>query len=388
LLDVAVIGGGPVGSRLAFQLASQGHTVTVLERHPAIGQKSCCTGIISQQCVEHFAISPRVIHRSLNSAVFYSPSEHRLSVSLPQPQAVIVDRLRFDCWLADQARSCGAQYLLNCNVTQVKPIANAVEIEFTQDQIAGKLKARVCVLACGFNSPLVKLQGLGQPGYQVAGVQASVETGCCDEVQVYFNQKISPGFFAWLAPTTPGHALVGLMSRESPGLHLRNWMGELAAKGQIKQSVYPLKYGGIPLKPLKNTVSNRILVVGDAAGQVKPTTGGGLYFGLLCADIAADTLHKAFNDQHFDEMALSSYERQWRQLLLSELNREYWARRAYQLLSNRQIDGLFKSAKNSGLVDSLIREYQSFDNHGNLLIKAIKLSLVSPAKRFTRYLSH
>jgi digeranylgeranylglycerophospholipid reductase len=388
LIDVAVIGGGPVGSRVAFQLVSMGHSVMVLEKHPAIGQKTCCTGIISQKCLNQFSVPEEVIYRRLNSATFYSPSCNSIRLFLSQPQAGIVNRPLFDRWLAGQAVSEGAKYLMNCDVKQVNVTPEWVEIEYQKAKSRGKIQARAVVLACGFNSSLVKQLGLGQPGYVVTGVQAEVETKHLQEIEVYFNQTLAPGFFAWLAPTLPGKALAGLMTRESPGQHLKVWLNELAAKEKIKKANYTVKYNGIPLKTLTATVLVRVLVVGDAAGQVKPTTGGGIYFGLLCADLAADTLHKAILTGDYSFKSLSGYEKEWRDQLQSELKREYWARRAYQLLSNRQIDSLFKTIQLNGIVDSLLKEeYASFDNHGSLLIKALKLGLVSHARRFSSYLT-
>ncbi|HSW58948.1 MAG TPA: NAD(P)/FAD-dependent oxidoreductase, partial [Dehalococcoidales bacterium] len=239
----------------------------------------------------------------------------------------------------------------------------------------------------GFSSPLVKQVGLGQPGYHVIGIQAKVSSLNCNEVEVYFDQKIAPGFFAWLAPVSQGQALAGLMTRESPREHLQEWLADLASRQKIKLEEYQIRQCGIPMKPLPVTWKERLIVVGDAAGQVKPTTGGGIYFGLQSAGIAAAVLHEAIAAQDFSSEQLRQYDRQWRTLLLAELKREYFARRAYQLLSNRQIDGLFKTALKQGIVDSLMSEYTSFDNHGSLLLKGLKLTLASQAKRFGRYLS-
>lgn len=388
MFDVAVIGGGPVGSRVAFQLASNGHTVVVLEKHSAIGSKSCCTGIISQKCIDQFSVPEEVIFRHLNSAALYSPSRTRIHVSLPQPQAGIVNRLLFDRWMANRAKLKGAKYQLDCEVNQVSAIPNGVEIYYQKISHVSMLKARLVVLASGFNSDLVKHLGMGQPAYQCTGVQTEVETSHCQEVEVYFNQNIAPGFFAWLAPTSNGQALAGLMTRKSPGQHLRSWINELESEGKIHKGDHFIKHSGIPLKPLNSTTGERVVAVGDAAGQVKPTTGGGIYFGLQCADLAANSLHRAILAKDYSANYLSSYEKEWRALLLSEIKREYWARRAYQLLSNRQIDALFKTIQRNGIVESLLREeYNSFDNHGSMLIRALQLGLVSHAKRFSGYLS-
>jgi digeranylgeranylglycerophospholipid reductase len=388
LFDVAVIGGGPVGSRVAFQLASRGYNVVVLEKHAAIGSKPCCTGIISQKCIDQFLVPEDVIFRHLNSAALYSPSRTRIQVSLPQPQAGIVNRPLLDRWMASCARLKGAKYQLDCEVKQVNVITDAVEIHYQIITHVCILKARMVVLACGFSSSLVKRMGMGQPAYQCTGVQTEVEVRNCQEIEVYFNQNIAPGFFAWIAPTSNGRALAGLMTRKSPGQRLRLWLDELESEGRINKGDHFVKQSGIPLKPLSSTAGERVVVVGDAAGQVKPTTGGGIYFGLLCADLAANSIHQAIEENNYSAKRLSSYEKEWRALLLSEISREYWARRAYQLLSNRQLDDLFKAIQRNGIIESLLNnEYTSFDNHGSLLIKALQLGLVSHAKRFSGYIS-
>jgi digeranylgeranylglycerophospholipid reductase len=386
LFDVAVIGAGPAGSRTALQLAGGGHNVVVFEKHPVIGCKNCCTGILSQKCLAQYSVPEKVIYRRLNSARLFSPSGQSLRVCVTQPQAGIVNRPQFDQWLAEQANSAGVKYRLNCEVTQLNPVQGAVEIEYCNAGFTCKAMARAVVLADGFNSVLARRSGLGQPVYQATGVQAEVEAAQCEEVEVYFSQKLAPGFFAWLAPTRTGKALAGLMTRESPQLHLRRWLHQLAAEHRIEKREYPVKFCGIPLKPLNSTVRERLLVVGDAAGQVKPTTGGGVYWGMLCADIAAQTLHNAIENDDFSRRSLSQYEKEWHALLRPELQREYFARRAYQLLSDNQIESLLTTIRHNGIADTLIRnDYASFDNHGALLLKALKLGLVSHAKRFSAY---
>ena len=96
-----------------------------------------------------------------------------------------------------------------------------------------------------------------------------------------------------MVPTASGRARVGLLSRRNPGLYLSKLLASLLAQGKLASSEAEPSYGGIPLKPLPRIYGERLLVARDAAGQVKPTTGGGIYFGLLCADMAADTLHQA-----------------------------------------------------------------------------------------------
>ena len=172
------------------------------------------------------------------------------------------------------------------------------------------------------------------------------------------------------------------MSHQSAGFHLRNWLQELAEKGKIEPAGHNILYSGIPMYPLSRTFQDRVLVLGDAAGQVKPTTGGGIYFGMLCADIAADTLHKAQTTRALKAKTLLSYEREWRRLLQAELRNEYLARRAYQFINDHQIDSLFVELKESQVVESILNgENVSFDNHGGLLLKTLRRVLTSRVKR-------
>ncbi len=188
---------------------------------------------------------------------------------------------------------------MSSKVTEIILKNDRVLIEVEEKGNIRQYEAQAAVLTTGFNAPLVKRLGFGQAGDFVAGAQAEVQVNGIEEVEVYFDQKLAPGFFAWLVPTSEGRCLAGLMSRKSPGYHLREWLTNLEAQGKIIPDKYQIHYGGIPIKPLARTFGDRLLVVGDAAGQVKPTTGGGIYFGMLCADMAADTLHNAIQSRRF-----------------------------------------------------------------------------------------
>ena len=147
----------------------------------------------------------------------------------------------------------------------------------------------------------------------------------------------------------------------------------------------PSKWG-IPLRPLKDTVTDRILVVGDSAGQVKPTTGGGIYYSLVSSEIAADVLSKALIKSDFSKGYLHEYQQRWRELLSHELETGYAARRMYEYLSDGQISSLARQAYKSGFVREILDSAKgSFDWHSgtietfltNPISKSI-LGLVNP----------
>jgi digeranylgeranylglycerophospholipid reductase len=384
VLDVAVIGAGPAGSRTAYRLAALGYRVEVFEKRPAVGEKRCCTGIISQECISRFGITSDVIYRQVNSAKLFSPSGESIHLYRPDTQASVVNRSALDQALAHKAQSLGVNYQLNSKVTNIILNKGGVFLEVEEKGQVRHYEFQAAVLTTGFNAPVVKRLGLGQVGDFVTGVQAEVRGNGIEEIEVYFDQKLAPGFFAWLVPTTEGKCLAGLMSRDSPGLRLRDWLISLEAQYKIIAGDYQIHYAGIPIKPLPRTYIDRLLVIGDAAGQVKPTTGGGIYFGMLGADMAAETLHNAIQEGDLSARRLSGYERDWKNKLGQELGKEYFARQIYRKLNNQQINALFSRAKSSGIVEALLKEDIEFDWHGGLMLKILKAGILSQAKRIFR----
>lgn len=378
---MAVIGGGPTGSQVAYRLAGMGYWVVVVEQKARLGEPVCCTGIISQECVRSFAIDESVVWRRVNSARVFSPAGKLLRLWRPEPQACIVDRAAFNATLARRAQAQGAEYRLSSPVRSIKVGSDSVSLEITHHRDGTNiLSARAVVLATGFGSPLVERLGLGKVGDFVGGVQAEVATTGVDEVEVYLGQTIAPAFFAWLVPTASQRALVGLMSRRNQRFYLQKLISSLQTQGKIASASAEFSYSGIPLKPLARTYSARLIVVGSAAGQVKPTTGGGIYYGLLCADMAANTLHRALASDTLSARSMAHYEREWQKKLGRELKIGYWARKLYERLSDSQIDRLFDIIKSHGIDDALLQAGDlSFDWHGGVVLRLLGHQVLAKA---------
>jgi len=380
LYDVIVIGGGPVGSYVAYKLAGMGYGVVVLEQKEKLGGRVCCAGIISQACVNSFAIDDSVVLNRVNSARLFSPSGRLLRLWRQETQACIVDRAAFDMAIANWAQGKGAQYVLNSPVRDIEVGDDGVRVEAARQGEKSNFEARAVVIATGFGSRLVGGLGLGKIGDFVMGAQAEVETIGVDEIEIYFGQEVAPGFFAWLVPTSPPKALVGLLSRRSPGLYLKKLISSLLAQGKIVSDEAEVSHRGISLKPLPRTYSRRLVVVGGVAGQVKPTTGGGIYYGLLCADIAANNLYRALEADDLSARNLAGYEREWKKKLGRELKIGYWARKFYEHLSDKQVDRIFGIIKSNGIDEVLLKKDDlSFDWHGEVILKLLGHRVLSKA---------
>ena len=378
LYDVVVVGSGPAGSYVAYRLAEMGHRVVVVEQKKRVGEQVCCTGIISQRCVNSFAIDESIILRRANSARLVSPSGRLLRVWRQETQACIIDRALFDVAMVKRARDKGAEYVLSSLVRGIEVNDDSVRVEAVRQGEKLNFEARAVVIATGFGSSLAQGLGLGKVGDFVMGAQAEVEAIGLDEVEVYFGKEMAPGFFAWLVPTSPPKALAGLMSRRSPEFYLKKLIASLQAQGKIAPAEAEPIFRGISLKPLARTCGNRLMVVGDAAGQVKPTTGGGIYYGLLCADIAANNLHRALESDDLSAKSLAGYEREWRKKLGWELRIGYWARKLYEHMSDAQIDRVFDIIKSRGIDKALLEaEDLSFDWHGEVVLRLLRRRLIS-----------
>jgi digeranylgeranylglycerophospholipid reductase len=369
LHDIIIIGAGPSGSRIAQRLSLLGHRVLVVEKNARPGDDICCTGILSQECLGAFAIDNGLVLRQASSAKFLSPSGRCLRLYREAPVAAIVDRVRLNTSLAMQAQQGGADYLFGVRVTDIVPGPDAVKVRIDGQRQETILKAEAAIIATGFGSGLPRKLGLGKIKQSLLGAQAEVGINGVDEVEVYFDQNLAPGGFAWLVPTSDGKGLTGLLTRHQADVRLKNLLDTLSCQGKIASSEAAPRRGIIPLRPLPKTYADRVLVVGAAAGQVKPTTGGGIYYGLLCADLAAEVLHQAFLAGNFSATVLSAYQKKWQARLNGGLTIGYSAQSLLAKLSNNHIDYLFHAASKNKVAELIATTGNfSFDWHSQFLL--------------------
>ena len=363
--DVIVVGAGPAGNNAALSLASQGYGVTVIDSRENIGDK-LCTGLVGEECFRRYPIDPSLVYREINAASVVSPSGEVVRFETPRPVARVVNRVAYVTSFADRARESGAEYLLGRRVVSLEQHKNRVSVATDE----GTVEARALVLAAGFGSQLNRQLGLGEPADYVVGIQALVRTEGIDEVKVYLGRDVAPGFFAWLVPTEPGYALAGLLVRKNAPERFATFISAREAEGRITEIVNKPVCWGIPLRPLRKTYTDRVLVVGDAAGQVKPTTGGGIFYSLLASEVASGALHQALSEDKLSANRLGAYQKEWKNLLSTELEVGYSARRVFEYLGDSHISSLIHQASNNGFIAELADSPDvSFDWHSSMISK-------------------
>ena len=388
--DAIVVGAGPAGNQTALSLAESGRRVAVLDwrRDPsaihsassgqdsgqAVGDK-LCTGIIGIDCARRFPPDDSVVRHRANAATVVSPAGSRYRIARVEPQATVIDRAAYVAGIARRAMDAGAEYRLGERVTGVEVRPGGVEVSTGSE--AGRGRGRLCgqmlVIASGFRSPLLDMAGLprGGPRDLMIGSQVEVEADGVEDAEVYLGRSIAPGSFGWLVPTGKSTALAGLMSQKRLNGHMDDFLRCLSREGRLRRVSGRVRSWGIPLRPPPRTFADRVLVVGDAAGQVKPTTGGGIYYARLSGELAGETACGAFAASDFSARRLAGYERAWKALLGRELRVGYFARLLYSTLDDSQIERLLSRVVGDGMCDELVgsRDF-SFDWHSETILRA------------------
>ena len=378
MYDALIIGGGPVGSYIARKLSCKGYGVGVIDKGVGESKEVCCTGIISKKCYQSFLCEKNLILKAGKSARVYSPSGKLFDLKHEEDQAYIINRNALDTVMAKDAVDDGAEYLYGCAVKNISVKNDRVLIDYIKGGGSKSLEARLVIIASGFGSWLLGDIGIEKPADYTIGAQIQVRHKDIDGIEIFTGRHIAPGFFGWLVPLDEKKALAGLMAKNTPNKYLKGFLSLLKERGKIEVNGDIPAYRGITLQPPKRTYGERFVVVGDAAGQVKPITGGGIYFGLLCADIAVNTIDKALKDNDLRAVKLAAYDKEWRSKLNKELRICRMARGMYSRLNNRQLDRIFDIGKDSGVVHEIITSKDlDFDYHGSIIRKAFSFPAIS-----------
>lgn len=372
--DVIVIGAGPAGNMAALRLAEAGKDVAVLDWRADVGDK-LCTGIIGKECVAKFPPDPAHMYREASAATIVSPSGQRFRVEKPEPQAYIVDRVAYVNSFALNAQAAGAHYLLEHRVTSLEISKSSASITATHNGEEKTLEAEMLVIAGGFGSPLLRMAGLssGKPEDYMIGCQAVVEAPGLTETEVFVGSEVVPKSFAWIVPVSPGKALVGMAPRARVGDHMDRLLKTLKDDGVVTNVIGQNQTWGIPIRPLPKTYGTRVLVVGDSAGLVKPTTGGGIYYALLSGELAAQTIGEAFEANKFSARQLARYEKEWKAVFGKELRVGFYARLLFETLKDGQVDSLLEEFLSENVLNEVMNAPDfSFDWHSAIILKVLR----------------
>ena len=364
--DVLIAGAGPAGLYAAEKLARAGAHVVVCEEHGRVGAPVHCTGILATESFTEFDLPRETALNDLSSARFISPTGLVVPYASETPLATVIDRPAFDRALADRATAAGATIITGARVASLETDAAGVRAIAGESLISGRL----AILACGATYGLQRRFGLGLPLLHLQTAQCEVPAANPPtDVELHFGRQVAPDGFAWVVPVRrpSGTAVrIGVMaSSDAVSCYTRILESVRRAYG-VADGAYVPRQKVLPLGAIGRTYANRMLVIGDAAGLVKPTTGGGIHYSIMSAAIAAETAVGALRQDRLDESALEGYEQEWRRRIADELETQTELRRAVTRLSDDEIDGFFNLALTDGIMP-IVRSTVRFNQHRDLI---------------------
>jgi len=368
--DVIVVGAGPSGLIAAEAASVNGANVLVLEEHDEIGKPVNCSGVISLSGLKQLNINPkpRFILNKVKGANFHSPGGEHFSIE--GKEAYVIDREQFDKYLAEVAIRKGTTIRTSCKVDSLMIKKRSI-IGVKTDK-GEKIESKVVIDAEGLSSKLLKNSNLLTPNK--TGVLPAIQFEITDDnkeldfVHVFLSKRIAPGFFAWIIPINKHRTRIGLACKNG---NLNDKIIFFLKNISKRYSIIGVNYGSVYTSlPLSKTSYKGLLIVGDAAGQVKATTGGGVIIGGICAEIAGTVAAEASKMNNPSLKKMRIYDTLWK----NKLNRELWtmaiARKFANLIEDKTMDKLFQIIIENNLIKEIERE-GDIDFQSQVLMKLL-----------------
>lgn len=362
---VVVIGGGPIGAAAAREAARSGARTLLVERRKRMEGPVPCTGLVSPRTLPTLGGSSKSIIREIRAVTAHAPDGSRLRLRSDETKGLVIDRPSLEMELLEAARSAGAEILLGTKAD----VKREGEITLVSESGEERLEADVIIGADGSKSRIASEFGLtcDQPPLSAAQAVIEAEPEEEDRVEVYFGRTVAPGFFGWAVPAERNRVRVGVAI--TAGIDPKPFLDRLLAVHFPTSRVVSRAFGLIPSRPVDRSIADRVILVGDAAGQVKPLSGGGLYTGGICARIAGRIAAEVALSGRSDRESLIEYETEWQGAIGSEIRFGLAAREALLPLDDRGINALFSSIDDPELL-RFIAESGDIDRP-SLLIPAL-----------------
>ncbi|MCK4996435.1 MAG: NAD(P)/FAD-dependent oxidoreductase [Thermoplasmatales archaeon] len=376
--DVAIVGGGPIGGHIASEIARKKFKVAVFEKNKEIGMPVNCAGLVTPRVFDFLDIpKDSVVQNEIKGANIHSPSGNVITIGGDKVHALVINRSKFDKEIINEAEKKGADIFVNNGVLSAQRIENYVELKTSQKQ---DIKCKLLIGSDGPHSKIRDRFALPEPKEFLRGIGAEITNTNLDPnfVEIFVGKNIAPGFFAWIIPTNKKgtEARAGLCISQktihSPKQYFSNFL-----KSKYTHSFFEkieiTKYiaGIVPLGVLKKTFDSNVLVVGDAAAQVKPTSGGGIYVGLLCANRCSSVSIEALQKGDYASGFLKKYQKLWSDDIGRELYLGMKFRKIYKSLSDKQFDKYIEKFRNPK-ISAVITKHGDIDYPSKLIKPLLK----------------
>ena len=353
--DVVIAGGSISGLLTAREVAKKGYSVLVLEEGFEVGTPDHCGGLVSKIALNELEINPseKIYDCAINNASIFSPSGKMLEINSKNQQIISVDRRQLDKQAAYQAQKYGAKIIVNSSYKEKTKEGVSTSIGDIDCKILVDCRGIGALVNDNRNGILLSAQYEVYADWIVSG-----------RVEVYFDQIKYPGFFAWIIPSGNGIGKVGVAGKDiNTSKTIEEFLKHKGKYSTIRKIFSPIWING----PIKNFVSKDIVIVGDAAGQSKPTTAGGIYSCGMGGIMAGNAIAKYLETN--DNSQLVQYQESWYSKFGKEFEKQQLARKVLQKIDNKTVDKIFDMITPEIL--SEISNKDDFDFHTASIIKLL-----------------
>jgi digeranylgeranylglycerophospholipid reductase len=366
--DVIIAGGSVSGLLAGREIAARGLSVAILEEDAEIGTPEHCGGLVSINGIQNLGIIPssNAIENTIKYARIASSSKI-FELNAEEQKVIVLDRRVFDKQIAFQTQRMGGDIRVRCSMRSIikkNDCTNDDDHHYYYDvrTSEGNLKCNYFVDARGVTSILQRNREGVLQSAQYEVYASWIER---DTIEVKFDSERYPGFFAWIIPTGRGKAKVGVAGKSINAANaLKSYMDSKGQPYSVIRKVYaPIWVRG----PLETFVYGRTLIIGDAAGQTKPTTAGGIYTCGMGGIFAGRAIAKAI--QQNNDKLLYDYQKNWFSIFKEEFDKMIIARRLLERLDNKAIDELFSTI--TQVETEQLSKTGDFDFHSSALAKML-----------------
>jgi digeranylgeranylglycerophospholipid reductase len=336
--DVVIVGGGPAGSKAAALLAGD-RDVVVLEEHDESGDPVECTGLVTESVLSMSGIRINPLNRLYGARVHF-PGRGVITARSKAPKAVLIDRRDFDRRMADAASDAGAEFLYGRRYESHIIDGDRVRVRTP----TGCHVASLLIGADGHTSAVAASVPDNDVVSYVRGIQVDVRCRRDDQelMDIRLGSEVAPGFFSWEIPFGE-FTRIGVCTAWSAGPPNDYLKVVLRRAGMDDAPVVEKCCGKIPIGGRRASYGDHMLLIGDAAGQVKPVSGGGLHPMLCSAPFLKEAAERAFDTGDFSSSALSSYERGWKGKIGESLSKGMKLREMYNRLDDDALDKVYSA---------------------------------------------
>lgn len=327
------------------------------------------------------------IQNKVRGSILYAPDNKKIVIKKKNYQALVIDRRIFDNYLIRIAEKLGAKIHTNTRVLELQKNKNnnIYGLIIKEKGVNIQVRSKIIIDGEGVQARFVRQAGLRslKRSYILPAIQYEMSNVDInpDFVKIFFGRKVSPGFFAYIIPTSDDSARVAVATNHGRPKDYLNYFIKrhpIASKEIKKGKVDKIMAGSILIGgPIKKTYTNQFLGIGDAVGQVKPTTGGGVVLGGMCAKIAGEIAAEAIKLGDTSEKILKKYDIIWRNKFGKEFQNQRLLRRLINNIPDKMINKGFETITKNN-ISALIENFGDMDLQSNTLKKIIFTPKIVP----------